>query len=76
MAKRVKAPYRPGRRSDDWRKIKLTDTQDCVILGWTPGQGGRGTSFGALLVGATNEITAVSLSSMVTTWEAPAAILA
>ena len=34
------------------RKIKLTDSQDCVILGWTPGQGGRGTSFGALLVGA------------------------
>ena len=23
-----------------------------MILGWTPGQGGRGTSFGALLVGA------------------------
>ena len=23
MAKRIKAPYRPGRRSDDWRKIKL-----------------------------------------------------
>ena len=29
----------PGRRSDDWRKIKLTNTQDCVILGWTPGTG-------------------------------------
>ena len=26
--------------------------QDCVILGWTPGQGGRSKSFGALLVGA------------------------
>src|SRR4029077_18419931 len=40
------------RRSDTWRKIKLTNTQDCVILGWTPGQGGRSTTFGALLVGA------------------------
>jgi ATP-dependent DNA ligase len=52
VAKRMGSTYLPGRRSSDWRKIKLTDTQDCVILGWTPGQGGRGTSFGALLVGA------------------------
>jgi bifunctional non-homologous end joining protein LigD len=52
LAKRMGSTYLPGRRSSDWRKIKLTDTQDCVILGWTPGQGGRGTSFGALLVGA------------------------
>jgi bifunctional non-homologous end joining protein LigD len=47
--------YLPGRRSSDWRKIKLIDTQDCVILGWTPGQRSRGTSFGALLVGAIDE---------------------
>ncbi|MEX2420585.1 MAG: hypothetical protein WD670_02090, partial [Actinomycetota bacterium] len=52
MAKKLGSRYRPGRRSPDWRKIKLTDTMDCVILGWTPGQGGRKGSFGALLVGA------------------------
>lgn len=52
MAKRLGSRYRPGRRSDDWRKIKLRTTQDCVILGWTPGQGGRSGTFGALLVGA------------------------
>jgi bifunctional non-homologous end joining protein LigD len=52
VAKRVGSRYQPGRRSPDWRKIKLTNTQDCVILGWTPGQGGRTGSFGALLVGA------------------------
>jgi bifunctional non-homologous end joining protein LigD len=52
MAKRIGSRYRPGKRSDDWRKIKLRNTQDCVILGWTPGQGGRSGSFGALLVGA------------------------
>ena len=52
MAKRLGSHYRPGRRSDDWRKIKLRPTQDCVILGWTPGQGGRSNTFGALLVGA------------------------
>jgi len=52
VAKRTGSRYQPGRRSPDWRKIKLTNTQDCVILGWTPGQGGRSGTFGALLVGA------------------------
>ena len=52
VAKRHGSKYLPGRRSPDWRKIKLTNTQDCVILGWTPGQGGRAGTFGALLVGA------------------------
>ena len=52
VAKRKGSKYVPGKRSPDWRKIKLISTQDCVILGWTPGQGGRAGSFGALLVGA------------------------
>lgn len=52
VAKRTGSRYRPGRRSSDWRKIKLTNRQDCVILGWTPGRGGRAGTFGALLVGA------------------------
>jgi bifunctional non-homologous end joining protein LigD len=52
VAKRAGSRYTPARRSPDWRKIKLTNTQDCVILGWTPGQGGRAGTFGALLVGA------------------------
>jgi bifunctional non-homologous end joining protein LigD len=52
VAKRKGSKYLPGKRSPDWRKIKLISTQDCVILGWTPGQGGRSGSFGALLVGA------------------------
>jgi bifunctional non-homologous end joining protein LigD len=52
VAKRLGSPYVPGRRTDAWRKIKLVSTQDCVILGYTPGQRGRSGSFGALLVGA------------------------
>jgi bifunctional non-homologous end joining protein LigD len=52
VAKRAGSPYVPGRRTDAWRKIKLVQTQDCVILGFTEGQGGRGATFGALLVGA------------------------
>jgi bifunctional non-homologous end joining protein LigD len=55
MAKRLGSLYVPGRRTPDWRKIKLRNSQDCVILGWTPGQGGRGASFGALLVGVIDD---------------------
>jgi bifunctional non-homologous end joining protein LigD len=55
VAKRIGSRYLPGRRSPDWRKIKLVNTQDCVVLGWTPGQGGRSGTFGALLVGAYDE---------------------
>src|ERR687891_2418555 len=36
----------------DWRKIKATNQQDCLVLGWTPGTGSRGATFGALLLGA------------------------
>jgi bifunctional non-homologous end joining protein LigD len=52
VAKRIGSPYLPGRRTDAWRKIKVRNTQDCVILGYTPGQDRRSDSFGALLVGA------------------------
>ncbi len=52
VAKKKGSKYLPGKRSDAWRKIKLVNTQDCVVLGWTPGQGGRAATFGALLVGA------------------------
>jgi len=52
VAKKKGSKYLSGRRSDTWRKIKLTNAQDCVILGWTPGLGGRSKTFGALLVGA------------------------
>ncbi len=52
IAKRAASRYQPGRRSPDWKKIKVLNRDDFVILGWTPGQGGRGSSFGALLLGA------------------------
>jgi bifunctional non-homologous end joining protein LigD len=52
VAKRKGSRYLPGKRTSDWRKIKLLNRQDCVILGWTPGQRGRASAFGALLVGA------------------------
>ena len=52
IAKRAASKYLPGKRTDEWRKIKILKHQDCVVLGWTPGQRGRSGSFGALLLGA------------------------
>ena len=51
VAKRRAAPYRPGRRSPDWTKVKSFRTQEVVIGAWTDGQGERQGSLGALLLG-------------------------
>jgi bifunctional non-homologous end joining protein LigD len=51
VAKRLDSPYRPGRRSDEWLKIKNVRTQEVVIGGYTAGEGRRASTFGALLVG-------------------------
>jgi len=51
MAKRKDSRYEPGVRSGAWLKIKALKSCDCVIAGYTPGQGGRGPVFGALLLG-------------------------
>jgi bifunctional non-homologous end joining protein LigD len=50
IAKRAASPYRPGRRSPDWRKVKTKHHQDCVIVGWTPGKGMRASTLGSLLL--------------------------
>lgn len=50
MAKAKDSPYLIGTRSRYWLKIKPRLTEECVIIGYTPGKGGRGESFGALLV--------------------------
>jgi bifunctional non-homologous end joining protein LigD len=55
VAKLAASPYRPGRRSDSWRKVKVVATQDVVIGGYTTGDGARASSFGALLVGLPGE---------------------
>jgi bifunctional non-homologous end joining protein LigD len=52
IAKRRGSQYVPGRRTKDWRKIKATNQQDCLVLGWTPGTRSRSSTFGALLLGA------------------------
>ena len=51
VAKRLGSPYRPGRRTDEWLKIKHVNRQELVIGGWLPGKGARAGRLGALLVG-------------------------
>ncbi len=51
VAKRLNSPYRPGRRTDEWLKIKHVNRQELVIGGWLPGKGTRAGRLGALLVG-------------------------
>jgi bifunctional non-homologous end joining protein LigD len=51
VAKRLDGRYEPGRRSGAWLKIKRHRGQELVVGGWLPGQGARGGTIGALLVG-------------------------
>ncbi|GII57004.1 hypothetical protein Pth03_53930 [Planotetraspora thailandica] len=51
VAKRLDSPYRPGRRTDWWVKVKNLATADVVIGGWRPGKGRRAGGVGSLLLG-------------------------
>ena len=51
VAKKLDCPYTPGARASHWVKVKNVHTQDVVIGGWTPGEGGRTSSLGSLAVG-------------------------
>ena len=50
MAKRKDGKYFPGKRNDLWQKIKVRQGCDCIILGYTRGNGERGITFGALQI--------------------------
>jgi DNA ligase D-like protein (predicted ligase)/DNA ligase D-like protein (predicted 3'-phosphoesterase) len=51
MAKKKDSRYLPGARSESWLKMKKLRTCDCVIFGYTAGEGVRKESFGALILG-------------------------
>ena len=51
MVKDPRSLYRPGARSPDWLKLKLTHTQAVVIGGVRPGRGERAGRIGSLLLG-------------------------
>jgi bifunctional non-homologous end joining protein LigD len=51
MAKRLDAPYLPGRRSSAWSKIKCGRRREFVVGGWSTGSGSRESSIGSLALG-------------------------
>jgi bifunctional non-homologous end joining protein LigD len=50
VSKRAASPYRAGRRSEDWLKLKIRQQQEVIIIGYTKPRGGR-QFFGALVLG-------------------------
>lgn len=50
MAKKKDSRYQVGKRTDLWKKVKVRHTVDCLVIGYTKGQGDRAAHFGALHV--------------------------
>jgi bifunctional non-homologous end joining protein LigD len=56
IAKEKHSKYYQGIRSSAWLKIKGILTQDCIVVGYTKGEGNRQDYFGSLILGAYDEI--------------------
>ena len=68
LLKRIDAPYVAGRRTPDWRKVKLEREQEFVIGGYSaPTQGAARDHFGALLVGYYDDAGALRYAGKVGT---------
>jgi len=50
IAKLATSRYISGKRSSDWRKLKILQEQEFVVCGWSEPRGSR-THFGALILG-------------------------
>jgi bifunctional non-homologous end joining protein LigD len=50
IAKQRDSKYSPGKRSDCWLKIKIRQSREVYIVGYTQGKGDRGNTFGALQI--------------------------
>jgi DNA ligase D-like protein (predicted polymerase)/DNA ligase D-like protein (predicted ligase)/DNA ligase D-like protein (predicted 3'-phosphoesterase) len=55
IAKRKDGRYIPGKRSDLWIKVKVRQTAECLVIGYTEGKGNRGQAFGALHIAEKTE---------------------
>jgi len=50
LVKSARAPYRAGKRSAEWRKLKIQNVDDFIVCGYTAPRGTR-ARFGALILG-------------------------
>jgi bifunctional non-homologous end joining protein LigD len=57
IAKRLESRYYPGRRTLEWVKHPLIQTQEVIVCGWRPGKGRRDGMVGGLLLGAHDRTT-------------------
>ena len=55
VGKRADSRYEAGVRSKAWLKVKSVLQQEFVVGGYTPGEGGRRSTFGALAIGYRDE---------------------
>jgi bifunctional non-homologous end joining protein LigD len=62
IAKRAASKYSSGKRTPDWRKLKIHQEQEFVIGGWTEPRQSR-TYFGALLLGVYDEDSRRNIST-------------
>ncbi len=54
VVKAARSPYRDGRRTPEWRKMKITNEDEFVVGGWTEPKGAR-SYFGSLILGTHDE---------------------
>lgn len=50
IVKRRDSPYHLNTRSQHWRKVKAFTERDVLAVGYTPGEGNRAATFGALVM--------------------------
>ena len=51
VIKRLDSTYRPGARTNNWRKVKIRLRQEFVVGGWLAGQGSLEDGIGSLVLG-------------------------
>lgn len=56
VGKRLGSPYQPGKRSADWKKVSVKRRLRAVVGGYLPGEGGRSSTFGSVLVGLHDDV--------------------
>jgi bifunctional non-homologous end joining protein LigD len=54
VVKAARSPYRDGKRTPEWRKMKITNEDEFVVGGWTEPKGAR-SHFGSLILGTYDE---------------------
>ncbi len=50
MCKRLGSAYQSNTRSADWLKLKIRNTEDAIVIGYTKGDGDRSNTFGSLIL--------------------------